>query len=299
MPKKTPKSTKAVESSDLQSDEDILRQRRRIEAVQTADLVLLVVSWGLWLLAGIWLLAFDEINEQRQSLSPGLEEALLNLLVCGQFCGMISRLATHGNWPAWRKPWYLAWVLALALWAFLFFQASAPWIAGFCGLQAVAMLWACPASGPAGTSKACDASMGRALVLMDGIIGLLWSIKQATQISWHRSSDALAISMSTLPLLMVSVGLLSSSAEGELLTSVPVVLLYFAGFGATSVLKENYGSLAVFLVLILAHAALYLPFPPNDPESNPFHNSFKRSLQRCAKFMAQPVSGFGDEGSGG
>lgn len=33
-------------------------------------------------------------------------------------------------------------------------QASAPWIAGFCGLQAVAMLWACPASGPAGTSKA-------------------------------------------------------------------------------------------------------------------------------------------------
>lgn len=27
--------------------------------------------------------------------------------------------------------------------------------------------------------KACDASMGRALVLMDGIIGLLWSIKQA------------------------------------------------------------------------------------------------------------------------
>ena len=123
--------------------------RLRIEAVQTADFVLLLLSWHLWLLAVIWLVAFAELVPIKAGWLSGIDEPVAILLACGQLCGSLSRQAgttcilspchyecsspltlslsrsaPNGEWPAWRKSWYLVWVVALSVVAFCCVQAG-------------------------------------------------------------------------------------------------------------------------------------------------------------------------------
>ena len=69
------------------------RIQLRIEAVQTADFVMLLLSWHLWLLALIWLVAFAELATVKQSWYAGLESSPVVLFSCGQLCGSLSRWA--------------------------------------------------------------------------------------------------------------------------------------------------------------------------------------------------------------
>lgn len=270
--------------------------------MQLADLVLLAAAWALWMLAGLWYFVFHGLqvpSKVRWLPVSCLEDAVGNFLVCGHFCGMLARCAPQGNWPAWRKPWYLAWVAAFGWLSFLFFQASAPLHAALCGVLAFTMLTTCPAaaettSGASGSHQA-DAPLGRSLLCLDAAALLLGVGQEAAGTSWQRSSAALATSMASVPLLMVALGLLCSTSETEILSSIPAVMLQLLSFGVSCVIREDFLTASALVLLFLVHAALYLPLPSNDPESNPFYNSFKRSVQRCVKFMAQPVSGFGDE----
>eukprot|EP00434_Breviolum_minutum_P005141 symbB.v1.2.004533.t1/scaffold256.1/size249868/4 len=300
MPKKSAKAAKG--NVGVASDEEILRQRRRISAVQVADLALLAVSWGFWLLACSWYFAFDDLQipskRSRWLQISCLEDASVNLVVCGQFCSMLARCAPQGNWSAWRKPWYLALVAVFGWLGFLFFQAGAHLTAAFCGLLGFMVLATCPAA-PEKQMQACDAWLGRALVFLDAMLLMLGGLHEAVGISWNRTTSTLASSLSVLPLLIMSLAFLCSSTETELLTAVCGMFFQLLGWSISSAIKEDYQTLILLVVLGLLHMALYLPLPSNDPESNPFYNSFKRSKQRCAKFFAQPVSGFGDENSGG
>ncbi|CAE7896157.1 unnamed protein product [Symbiodinium necroappetens] len=297
MPRKPQRSTT---NAAERSDEDILRQRRRIEAVQTADFIMLLLSWHLWLLALIWLVAFAELATAKQSRYAGLESSPVVLFSCGQLCGSLSRLTPNGEWPAWRKPWYLAWVVVLGVMAVSCVQNSALVAGGLCGLLAAAMAWACPAgAGSAQQPKAPDASLGRGLVMIDGMTGLLLAARQLSTVLWQSGLEVLAASITALPLLMFSVALMfSSSDSSSLLVSVPSAMLHLAAAAAYSVLSMNdWTAVAVLTLALMAHLTLYLPLPLNDPESNPFYTSLRRVRHQFVRFLAQPVSGFGDESS--
>ncbi|CAE7465777.1 unnamed protein product [Symbiodinium sp. CCMP2592] len=268
-----------------------------IEAVQTADFIMLLLSWHLWLLALIWLVAFAELAPVKQSWSAGLESSPVVLFSCGQLCGSLSRLTPNGEWPAWRKPWYLAWVVVLGVMAVSCVQNSALVSGGLCGLLGAAMAWACPAgAGSALQPKApCDASLGRGLVMIDGLTGLLLAARQISTVLWQSGPDVLAASITALPLLMLSVALVfSSSDSSSLLVSVPSAMSHLAAAAAYSVLSTNdWAAVAILALALMAHLALYLPLPINDPESNPFYTSLRRVRHQFARFLAQPVSGFG------
>ncbi|CAE7588011.1 unnamed protein product, partial [Symbiodinium sp. CCMP2456] len=101
------------------------------------------------------------------------------------------------------------------------------------------------------------------------------------------------------PLLMFSVALMfSSSDSSSLLVSVPSAMSHLAAAAAYSVFSMNdWAAVAILTLALMAHLTLYLPLPLNDPESNPFYTSLRRVRHQFMRFLAQPVSGFGDEGS--
>jgi len=264
--------------------------------VQTADFVLLLLSWCLWLLAVVWLMFFAELVPTKQGWLAGLEDTTVTLIVSGQFCGSLSRLAPNGEWPAWRKPWYLAWVVVLAIMAFCFLQGSAMVSAGLCGSLAAAMAWACPA-GPAYPVKASTSFLGRGLVVLDGAAGILLAAHHAWKVQLHSPVETLMVSITAMPLFLVSLAMVCSASESSLLMCLPVVMLKMVGASLKSAIwLSDMVSTTMFSAVFLLHASLYLPLPLNDPESNPFHSSFRRASQRFARFLSQPVSGFGDEG---
>merc|ERR1719491_395053 len=101
-------------SQDSRSDEEILRDRKRLEAFDTADVYLGGVGWGLWGLAACWFVYFSDSAPVVDSPHFGSTDACLALFVCGLFCKGISS-ASPRQWSGWRLPFHLAWCAVFAL----------------------------------------------------------------------------------------------------------------------------------------------------------------------------------------
>ena len=59
--------------------------------MQTADFVLLLLSWHLWLLAVIWLVVITELVPLKSGWFDGIDDTAVVLLASGQLCGSLSR----------------------------------------------------------------------------------------------------------------------------------------------------------------------------------------------------------------
>mmetsp|Transcript_44754 Transcript_44754/g.120595 ORF Transcript_44754/g.120595 Transcript_44754/m.120595 type:complete len:97 (-) Transcript_44754:162-452(-) len=95
---------------------------------------------------------------------------------------------------------------------------------------------------------------------------------------------------------MLSLAMVLCQTEAELLAAVPVAMLMLAGASARSALAGEIPASVLAAAALVAHCALYLPLPAQDPDSNPFNRALRKRIERFVRFMEQPVSGFGDDG---
>lgn len=311
MPKQRSKASASGEKagSDLRSDEEILRDRKRLEAFDTADLYLGGVGWGLWALAVCWFVYFLDHAPVVDSLLLGATDACLALFVCGLFCRGISK-ASPRQWSAWRIAFHFAWCVIFALLAvvaaLLALRRSANvssntcWaLTAACGALSFGAFATLPGT-VLNSGKAANAPLGRCLLILDGAAGLAVAAFAVQKSHWGDGpADGLGpitTAMTVLPLGAWAVGLCLCSTEAEILVAAPSSMVFALWAG----LRFGYynGPMAAIpmAALIIVHATLYLPLPFEDPDSNPFHMSLRRFGRRMVRLMSQPVSGFGDDG---
>eukprot|EP00931_Biecheleriopsis_adriatica_P007258 TRINITY_DN108566_c0_g1_i1.p1 TRINITY_DN108566_c0_g1~~TRINITY_DN108566_c0_g1_i1.p1 ORF type:complete len:295 (+),score=73.07 TRINITY_DN108566_c0_g1_i1:74-958(+) len=291
MPRKAAQRGSAAPGSGSKSDEEILQERRRVEAVKTADFVLLLLSWGLWVLAAFW---FFNFADQAPPTLLSTSDIVVSLLVCGQLCCSLARSSKNGAWSSWRKPWYLAWALVLVVICILFAQKAERAAAVACALGAVAVGMACPASCTP-DPKSSTAVLGHLLLRLDGLVVLALCVASVLQADMSQPLGRLATALAVLPLAMTSLALLCGSSQAEVQVAVPMAMLQLAGSSLCNLLFGGSGvALAALAAGLVTHGALYLPFPVQDPDSNPFYSTLRKSFDNFAKVMSSPVSGFND-----
>lgn len=306
------KASGAKDAGEDQSDAELLKARRHAESFGTADDCLRIVGWGLQALALAWFFIYNATAPDTPSLHAGAGEASLGLFVAGSFCRALSRASPKGTWSWWRRLWQLGWALALGLLAVCFGSAglsastqqsggpgasSGYALAGLCGLAAAAMAVLCPPESPRGAKSAAACPSARSLVLADGVAGLAIGGSLLAAGPWGASNLApVAIVAGAMPIGMWGLGTLLCGTEAELLAAVPSAMLMHLGAAARALAVSGPIMAAPPAILLVLHAALYLPLPSHDPNTNPFYTSLKKRLDAFAKLMSDPVSGFGDEG---
>lgn len=313
----------------VQSDEDILRERRRKQAFEVADGVLQWVSWGLWVLAGAWFLLFAP---SAAAVPPsGTPAAVLRVaevagdpvlatLSCGVFCGALSRSCPHGSWSGWRRLWHVVWVPLLALGTLAFARfammdrfsrieakvalppASAAFVVAVALAAAAAAQFFTAPSGRPDAPRATGVIWGRMLLVSDALAGGALSLAIALNGPgrWAEPLGPCTVWISVAPLGMWSLGTLLCSADAELVAAVPAVIVHSLQVSALLLYAEGLATSLSALAVALLHAALYLPLPLREPDSNPFHVAFRRWWRRFTALLASPVgAGFGDCGEDG
>mmetsp|Transcript_25955 Transcript_25955/g.74280 ORF Transcript_25955/g.74280 Transcript_25955/m.74280 type:complete len:327 (+) Transcript_25955:73-1053(+) len=326
MPRQRVKSTPrdaAAAGTQVHSDEEILKERRRIERFERADDILRLMSWGLTVLAAGWFLLFFPVAPTVTSLGGPLGEAggdaIFGLYGCGLFCGNLSRSGPRGTWSAWRKVWHLVWApcFVLAALAFARFglldtrvrsEMRTPLppssygvvVAVACGVLGFAMLLACPRGNP-NAARPSQVVWGRVLLAGDGVVGLTLSLARLRSGMAVSFSEPLGLStlwVSTVPLAMWSLGTVLCRSDGELIAAVPAALVHYLLVMCHLVYSDGVQSALAMLLMALLHAALYLPLPWHDPDSNPFHVCLRKHLRSFTMLLTGPVSGWGDDGGG-
>lgn len=301
-----------AQASTFKSDEEIIAERKRLDAFDTADTFLFWLSWGQWVLAIIWFLSLSDVEDAAAD-SPerhGPSDATFSLLVSGLFCRGIS-WANPRCWSWWRRGFHLGCALLLGLMGFALVlgtsqkhwqdHVDAKAVARYAGIGCLALLaaavWTFPRSRP-DPAKVASAPVGRLLFLFDGLAGCSASVAIFAGFDMGAGFYTLTASVIGGPLLLYSVGMLFVCSEAELLVAAPVAMAMHLGafFRCWYLFGFLLATPCVFA--LVAHAALYLPLPWQDPDSNVFHSMLRRRWRKFIRFMQSPISGFGDDGEG-
>lgn len=292
------------------SDEEIIRDRKRLEAFDTADLYLGYVGLGFWGLSFVWFAYFSDTATVGTSfLYDGASDPSLLLLVSGCFCRGISKSSPR-SWSSWRLGFHLSWCPVLALIAAAAalvaskgqraVSSSTCWcISGGCAVMACGAILSYPGS-TLGSGKTASAYVARLLFLVEGCAGMAIAVSLVMATAWSDSLGPLATAVATLPFFSCAAALCCCCAANELLAAGPCAML----FCILASLRAGYfgGSIAAAptVALTVVHLYLYLPFPLSDPESNIFHMQMRKAARNFQKLlmMTSGTAGFGDEGDG-
>lgn len=284
------------------SDEEILRERRILESFETADSILTVLSWSLLVMAAAWVLNFDATTP---GLGPSLHAGITDTKVClvagAQFSAGIASCSPKGAWSSWRQSWQAAWSIPL-----LMIGISLLYTAGLaanfdgllavsCCLGALVMLLTTPGGKPPKPGRGSTAVLGRVMIIADGLVGIVVGIGLLTRIQVFSASAILSLAMTCGPLFMMCTGLLLCTSETEVQAAVRAVLTQSIGATLQCWWIADHTGLVIALGAFLMHAALYLPLPWKEPDTNPFHASLRKFLRKCAALLNEPVAGFSHE----
>lgn len=300
--------SKAPASGDkggqVRSDEEIIKERKCLEAFDSADTYLAAVGWGLLALAATWFVCFSDSTQVGSSLHQGAADASLALWVSGGFCRGISK-ASPRLWSAWRLAFHLAWcpvgaIIALSA-AGLTMQSSRTissntcWclVLG-CGAAAFGAVVTFPGTSVR-SGKGSDAYLGRCLLTGDGLAVMALAVSIVLGTSWSESLGPITTAMTALPLLLWAGALCLCRTDAELLVAVPWAMTFLIGASLRSWYYSGLATAAPTFALTVVHAYLYLPLG-SDPDANPFYMSLARIARQTKRLMSQPVSGFGDDG---
>jgi len=310
MPKQRTKAQPATREAQPNSDAEILLERRRVAAFDRADQFLLLLSWGLWLFACVWFAVFAPASPQVKSLHRGLGEPLPGLLVCGLQCGSLSRASPRGTWSTWRSLWHFGFGCALGLLAAAMAAAAlAPpgakttlparpnvvlGMAVAVGFSALGCFQTCPGGAPS-AARPSSVVFARMLFAADGVAGFAVAGSMLLFGTWGAPLGPLAIAVSALPLVMTSLSTMLARTDNELVAVAPAALTLHVAATCREVLASNMLAAIPTAVAVLLHAALYLPLPLHEPDSNPFHWGLARFVSSSVRWFNAPVKGFGDE----
>eukprot|EP00747_Dinoflagellata_sp_TGD_P024936 gnl/TRDRNA2_/TRDRNA2_130894_c0_seq1.p1 gnl/TRDRNA2_/TRDRNA2_130894_c0~~gnl/TRDRNA2_/TRDRNA2_130894_c0_seq1.p1 ORF type:complete len:312 (+),score=56.23 gnl/TRDRNA2_/TRDRNA2_130894_c0_seq1:48-983(+) len=302
---KPPTSKEAPKNES--SDEQILKERQIVAAFERADLFHKFAGWGLGAFGVVWFLSVSGEASTRWS------DPTISLMVLGFLSSQLARASPRGTWSAWRKLWHIMWCPFFAVMAMGFFSLSlrkggtgaftpsscrmGMFATGSLAVVAVMLLPAGPSKPSPGDSSLVGGRVARMLLLVDAGLCFQGAFVAAFG-SWKEAGGSLGIAVSVLPLISMGVALVFIRTEAEILLAVPTASFYLVMVIVRALLSPlNLIFVTISAVLLLViHMGLYLPFPPQDPSSNPFHNSFLRQQRAFQKMMTQPVAGFGDEG---
>jgi len=307
MPQKRIKAGTSRDVAGARTDEEILKERRRLETFDAADGFLRMLGWGLWALAVAVFFNYSEAP-RTTDLSFGAGDNLTALITCGVLCGQLCQASPRGTWSEWRRSWHLAWCPVSGLMALAFaktvfaqyavslhrsYEKSSLALTAACDLGTAGAIATCP-SGRPNSVRSASAPLAKMLLLGDVVFGMLLAGCSIAGGSWGEPYGLVASAVSALPLIMFSLGIFGCRTEAELLCAVPSAALLLAA--STVQVFASYGVLLAIplLVYLLLHGALYLPLPLAEPDTNLFYQAFSRMWRRWARFMSQPVSGFGD-----
>jgi len=112
--------------------------------------------------------------------------------------------------------------------------------------------------------------------------------------TWSPPLGPAAIGVTAVPVSMLSLGVMLCRSEAELLAAVPAAMLFCLGSSLRALLFGSATAAALSAAVLVLHCALFLPLPPQEPESNPFNRWFARSLQAFSRWIASPIAGWGD-----
>jgi hypothetical protein len=286
------------------SDDEILKDRRLLEAFDTADVYMKILGLGMWVLAAMWFFNFNDKVPVGSSLYNGGNDTHLILIVMGFFCRWLAQ-ASPRSWSGWRRVWHfglcpVCMVLALAVGSCLLQSdlqaAKMPCVYMSVGLAAVSLGSFATLPGPSPKSgKLANVPLCRCLLVADGIflVALAASILMGAERG--HSLGLLSATMTSLPMAFLGIAIMLCTTEAELLTAFPAVTIFCVG----AIIRSAYvdGQLAAIpaVTALLLHILPYLPLPPGDAESNPFHMALRKSWSSFVKLISQPVSGFGDD----
>lgn len=297
MPKKRQDAT-TRSTAPVKSDAELEREKWRANQFETGDLVLGLLGWGLWMSAGAWFLFFSAAVPEIETLRYSGIDPFLSLVVCAVFCRALTHTARKA-WPMWRIYWHITWIFALGVVSYHFFQTSkektAPphcfAVAVGASCAALGALWSCPRipSAPAGSP-----SDGRRIVFVDGVAGVVCSGWIFVVGPLQRENGLVATIACAVPLAMVSLGVAMCSSKAEVLTAVPVVMLFLVGIAIRTLANGAITPCLLATCALLGHAVLYLP--PADGKINPFYESLRRVFRDVRKLFDKPIAGFQDEG---
>lgn len=303
--KRRAKTASAGANQLSKSDEDILKDRKRMEAFDTADTYLGFLGYGFWALAFVWFTNFTDAQQAIPSMHHASTDTCLVLFVVGGFCRGISR-ASPRLWSTWRLLFHFAWcpvlaVMALAAASMAMQKSSVVssnvcWLIALgCGAGAAVAVLTFPGSS-LGSAKGSDAYLARLLLCMDGLAGTAVAASVLISIPWSDGLGPITAAMTAAPWIACSAALSLCCTDAELLVAVPWVMIFLIGASLRALYFSGTAATIPTAGLLLLHVGLYLPL--GDSETNPFYMSLARFARQIKKFMSQPVSGFGDEGAG-
>lgn len=143
-------------------------------------------------------------------------------------------------------------------------------------------------------------------MLADGLLGslLVFSVAstagRSSFVAGGEDLGLVATAASGMPLAMLSVAAALSRTDPELLASVPLAaVMHFMLMARSAWYSESRRALALPAGALVLHLALYLPLPPGDHLSNPFHSDLQKRWRKLCKLMSQPIAGWGDSAEDG
>lgn len=284
------------------SDEEILRERRIVENFETADSILTVLSWSLLMLAAVWVLNLDATTpDLGPSLHAGITDAKVCLIACAQFSAGIASCSPKGAWSSWRQAWQAAWSIPLLMIgvSVLFTVGLAANFDGLLGVSCcfggLAMLLTTPVGKPPKPARGSTAVLGRVMTIADGLMGTIVGIGLLMKSPSFSAGAILCLAITCGPLFMMCSGLLLCSSEAEIQAAVRAVLTLSVGATLQCWWIADQTGLVIALGAFLMHAALYLPLPWKEPDTNPFHASLQKFCRQFAGLLKAPVGGFSHE----
>jgi len=302
------------------SDDDIMKDRRKTQAIDLADTYLGTLGLALYATCFVWFVYFSDYAKVVSSLHSGASDPSLIMLVTGGFCRSLSK-ASPRLWSNWRLAFHMSWcpvfgLLALAAAGCSYsgpeqISAQTCWIlVAVYGVLSAGALLTFPGSS-LGSGQWANAPLGKALVFFDGAAGLALAASILVGTEWSEGMGPITSAMACLPLFPVAAALCLSSTDAELVAAVPNVMIFCTLASLRSMYyswgENSWGTMAAAptAILFCVHAYLYLPsmnmdMSYNDSEDNPFHTSLTKAWTKFMKTMSATVSaGYAEEGQGG
>lgn len=298
------KTKDASPSSPVKSDEEAIKERRVRESYKNADLYTTVHSWALWAVAAAWFLLYvseaPSLTDMHLVCDPSV-----NMVLAGIFCGHLANIKPQGRWSWWRRPLHLAWGVAWAVMGLSFTRLGGLEQVKYPYHMAVAMLalavgqfFTCPSAG-AVSDKASQASFGRLVLLIDAILGfyLCAALAMNGGADFHPKAAKLGwtgIVLSVCTLGLTSAGFAFCQTDAEMISAVPSALIAHL-CGASMSFFAGGAMKLPFSALALLHLALYLPFPGNRVDTNPFYVSIRAKYRSMQNLLKNPIDGWGED----
>jgi len=310
---KNRKISKEAREETVSTDEEVLQRRVLVESFESSDLMLGVFGWALWGVAFVWFLYFGQ-----GTLTWLPSDPVIVLAGCGWLCTGMSRSSPKDTWSSWRIVWQMLWVpawglLALAMaqvaisplgafidhgWNYAPFSAILAWIwTGLLAACAGATFYFLPKGSPNPKEQA-NAPMARLLFLANMAYGCLAAFFAVTSAPWGTGLGPQGALFAAVPFAMWGLGTGLCTTPSEMVKALPGAILIHLGAVCRVLMFGNGGGFLVLLTsvgMLVAHLALFLPLPLNEPESNIFYLYRLKMQKHCYTMISNPVSDFGDD----